>query len=191
MALGSYDGHCQDWQRAIADATMTIIREKGHAFGRRRRMAPSIGRRAPVASEIYDDHGVRFEYPSDWVVEVTDEDEVTTVDLQHPDGIAFVLVRIDESCSDPEETSEMALEAMREEYPDLDDSPVIETHGEHVVTGHDVEFFALDVPNAAYIRCFRTPRRTVLCFGQWSELGGDALSDLVRDVFRSLEELAD
>ena len=33
----------------------------------------------PVASsEIYEDHGVRFEYPSDWVVEVTDEDEVTT-----------------------------------------------------------------------------------------------------------------
>ena len=68
---------------------------------------------------------------------------------------------------------------------------MIESHGEHAVSGHDVEFFALDVPNAANIRCFRTPRRTVLCFGQWSELGGDALSDLVRSVFRSLEELED
>ncbi len=83
-----------------------------------------------------------------------DEDEVTTVDLQHPEGVAFVLVRIDETCSDPEETSDLALEAMREEYPDLDDTPVMETLGEHTVTGHDVEFFALDVANAAYIRCF-------------------------------------
>ena len=55
-----------------------------------------------MATEVYEDHGVRFEYPSDWTVEVTDEDEVTTVDLQHPEGVAFVLVRIDESCSDPE-----------------------------------------------------------------------------------------
>ena len=94
-----------------------------------------------MATEVYEDHGVRFEYPSDWTVEVTDEDEVTTVDLQHPEGVAFVLVRTDESCSDPEETSDLALEAMREEYPELDDSPVMETLGEHVVTGHDVEFF--------------------------------------------------
>jgi hypothetical protein len=144
-----------------------------------------------VATEVYEDHGVRFEYPSDWVVEVTDEDEVTTVDLQHPEGVAFVLVRIDETCSDPEETCDMALEAMREEYPELDDTPVMETLGEHVVTGHDVEFFALDVPNAASIRCFRTPRRTVLLFGQWSDLGGESVADTVRGVFRSLEELED
>jgi hypothetical protein len=144
-----------------------------------------------VATEVYEDHGVRFEYPSDWVVEVTDEDEVTTVDLQHPEGVAFVLVRIDETCSDPEETCDMALEAMREEYPELDDTPAMETLGEHVVTGHDVEFFALDVPNAASIRCFRTPRRTVLLFGQWSDLGGETVADVVRSVFRSLEELKD
>ena len=76
-------------------------------------MATSKGRRHGVAIEVYDDHGVRFEYPSDWVVEVTDEDEVTTVDLQHPEGVAFVLVRIDETCADPEETCDMVLEAMR------------------------------------------------------------------------------
>ncbi len=144
-----------------------------------------------MASEVYEDHGVRFEYPSDWTVDVTDEDEVTTVDLQHPEGIAFVLVRTDESCSDPAETSDLALEAMREEYPELDSSSVTERLGEHIVTGHDVEFFSLDVANAASIRSFRTPRRTVLVFGQWSDLGGESVPDLVRGVFRSLEEMED
>jgi hypothetical protein len=144
-----------------------------------------------VAIEVYEDHGVRFEYPSDWTVEVTDEDEVTTVDLQHPEGVAFVLVRTDESCSDPEETADLALEAMREEYPELDASPVMETLGEHIVTGHDVEFFSLDVANAATIRSFRTPRRTVLVFGQWSDLGGKGVPELVRGMFRSVEELED
>ncbi len=142
-----------------------------------------------MKTEVYEDHGIRFEYPLDWTVEATDEDDVTTIDLQHPEGVAFVLVRTDESCSDPEETADLALEAMREEYPDLDASPVMEALGEHVVTGHDVEFFALDVPNAASIRSFRTPRRTVLVFGQWSDLVGDRVPDLVQGLLRSLEEV--
>jgi hypothetical protein len=143
-----------------------------------------------VKTEVYEDHGVRFEYPSSWTVETTDEDGVTTVDLQNPEGVAFVLVRIDDSQPDPEYVCDVALEAMRDEYPEIDESPVMETLGEHVVTGYDVEFFALDVPNAAAIRSFRTPRRTVLVFGQWSELGG-SVPEVVFGLFRSLEELED
>ncbi len=144
-----------------------------------------------MKTDVYENHGVRFDYPSDWTVEATEEDDVITVDVQHPEGVAFVLVRVDDSQPDPEEVSDLALEAMREEYPDLDAAPVLETLGEHVVTGHDVEFFALDVPNAAMIRSFRTRRRTVLIFGQWSDLGGDDVPDSVRVVFQSLEEIED
>jgi hypothetical protein len=144
-----------------------------------------------VPTDFYEDHGVRFEYPSDWELEVTDEGTVTTVDLQHPAGIAFALVRTDESCPDPDELSHEALEAMREEYPDLDASPFMATSDGCAVTGHDVEFFSLDIANAAYIRCFRTPRRTVLVFGQWSDLGEENLPDLVGGVFQSLEETED
>ncbi len=67
----------------------------------------------------------------------------------------------------------------------------METIQDQVATGHDVEFFSLDVTNGASIRCFRTPRRTVLLFGQWSDLGEDNLPDLVRGVFRSVEEMED
>ena len=41
---------------------------------------------------------------------------------------------------------------------------------------------------AASIRCFRTPNRTVLAFGQWSDVGEANLPDLIRDVFQSIEE---
>jgi len=144
-----------------------------------------------VLTEVYEDHGVRFAYPSDWALEVTDEGEVTTVDVQHPAGIAFLVVRIDEACPDPDQVADSALEAMREEYPDLDAFPVAEALHEHCATGHDVEFFSLDISNGASIRCFRTPRRTVLVFGQWSDLGGDHVPDLVGDMLRSLEETED
>jgi hypothetical protein len=141
-----------------------------------------------VSTRIYEDHGVRFEYPSDWAVEVTDDGSEATVAAQEPSGLAFVLVTTDDSRPDPADVSEVALKAMREEYPDLDAVTVLETIGEHSVTGHDVEFFALDIANSASIRSFSTPRRTVLFFGQWTELGDNNLADVVRSMFGSLEE---
>jgi hypothetical protein len=154
-------------------------------------MAFSTGRRWPVTAEVYEDHGVHFTYPASWSLEVTDEGPVTTVDLQHPGGIAFVVVRTDLSRPDAEDVSDQVLEAMREEYPDLDAFPANETLQQHRAVGHDVEFFALDITSAASIRSFRTARRTVLVFGQWSDLGEDDLGEVVRGVFRSLEELDD
>jgi hypothetical protein len=64
----------------------------------------------------------------------------------------------------------------------------METINEQVATGHDVEFFAMDMTNAASIRCFRTSRRTVLAFGQWSDVGEADLPDLIRGVFRTIED---
>jgi hypothetical protein len=145
----------------------------------------------PVITRNYEGHGIRFAYPADWEPEETDEGEAVTVEVQAPGGLAFALVRTDESCPDPASVADEVLEAMREEYPDLDADPAREDIRGHRATGHDVEFFALDVTNAASIRCFRTPRRTVLIFGQWSDLAEDDLGDLVRAVFLSVEEMED
>ena len=138
--------------------------------------------------ETYEDHGLRFDYPSAWEVEVTDHGPVLTVALQDPGGLGFALITTDESRPDPADVADAALEAMREEYPELDASPAMETINDHCATGHDVEFFAMDITNAARIRCFRTPRRTVLAFGQWSDMGEADLPDLIRGVFRSIED---
>jgi hypothetical protein len=42
--------------------------------------------------------------------------------------------------------------------------------------------------NGASIRCFRTPSRTVLAFGQWSDVGQADLPELIRSIFHSIEE---
>jgi hypothetical protein len=141
-----------------------------------------------LTTETFDDHGVRFEYPSNWELEVTDHGPVMTVAVQEPGGLGFALVTTDRSRPDPADVADAALEAMREEYPDLDAAPAMETMNDHCATGHDVEFFAMDMTNAASIRCFRTPHRTVLAFGQWSDLGEETLPDLIRGVIRSIEE---
>ena len=141
-----------------------------------------------VTIETFEDHGLRFGYPSNWELEVTEHGNVMTVAVQDPGGLGFALITTDESRPDPADVADAALEAMREEYPDLDAAPAMETINEQVATGHDVEFFAMDMTNAASIRCFRTPHRTVLAFGQWSDVGEADLPDLIRGVFRSIED---
>jgi hypothetical protein len=139
-------------------------------------------------TETYDDHGIRFEYPNGWELEVTDDGPLTTVAVQAPGGLAFALVTVDDSCPVPAEVADQALGALREEYPVLDAVPALETINGHHAIGHDVEFISLDMTNSCTIRCFRTPRRTVLLFGQWSELGDQASETTLVSVRRSFEE---
>jgi hypothetical protein len=137
---------------------------------------------------IFDDRGVRFEYPADWELEVTDDGPRTTVALQSPGGLAFAMVTLDETRPAPAELADEALAAMRDEYPGLDAAPALETIDGHRAVGHDLEFFSLDLVHSCAIRCFRTPRRTVLVFGQWSDLDGDDPEARLRAVRGSLEE---
>jgi len=136
----------------------------------------------------YDEEGIRFEHPADWELETTDEAGVRTVAAQEPDGLGFVIITVDPSRPDPAEAAAAALGAMREEYPDLDSAPVLESINGHAATGHDIEFMAMDMTNSAIIRCFRTSLQTILAFGQWSDLGADELGDRVRDIVHSIEE---
>jgi hypothetical protein len=136
----------------------------------------------------FDDHGIRFQYPEDWELEQTDEGSVTTVAIHSPGGLAFALVTVDGDRPAPAELVDQALEAMREEYPGLDAAPALETINGHRAVGHDVEFISLDMTNTCAIRCFRTDRRTVLLFGQWSDLEGEDAGAVLAAVRHSLQE---
>jgi hypothetical protein len=144
-----------------------------------------------VASGLYEDHGIRFEYPSEWTVEVTDNGPLTTVNLEHPGGVAFVIVTSDDSCPDPGEVADTILEALREEYAELEDDPFEQVVNERLVSGYDVQFFALDLSNTARIRSFRTFTRTITIYGQWSDLVEAEASDLAETIIRSVEDSED
>lgn len=137
---------------------------------------------------VYEDRGIRFQYPEDWDVEVTDEGTVSTVSVQAPGGLAFALVTTDDSCPSPAEVADEALTAMREEYPDLDSVPTRETINGYNAFGHDLEFISLDLTNNCAIRCYRSPKRTVLIFGQWSDLEAEEGEAKIQGLRRSLEE---
>lgn len=140
---------------------------------------------------LFDDHGVTFQYPTNWELDVTEDGAVTTVAVHAPKGPAFAIITIDAAKPDPAEIADQALEAMREEYPALDSTPALETIGGHHAGGHDVEFFTLDMTNSCQIRCFRTPKRTVLVFVQWSDIEGDEAEMVLSAIRSSIAETDD
>ena len=141
-----------------------------------------------MAIATYHHNGVRFDYPKGWELEVAGEDEVTTVSVHAPDGLAFALVTVDESRPEPAFVADEALAAMREEYPALEAAPALETIGGHKAVGHDVEFISLDLTNTCTIRCFRSLKRTVLLFEQWSDVEDEETTEALVDLRRSLAE---
>ncbi len=144
-----------------------------------------------MPSGVYEDHGVRFDYPPEWTVEVTGDGPLTNINLEHPAGIAFLIVTTDVSCPDPGEVADTILETLREEYSELEDDPFEEVVNERLVSGYDVQFFTLDLSNTARIRCFRTLNRTILIYGQWADLVETEVSDLAESVIRSVEDSED
>jgi hypothetical protein len=142
-----------------------------------------------MAIAIFDDFNIRFEYPLDWELDVgEDGGGRLTVNLQAPNGLDFAFVQIDDDQAEPGELADEALEAMRAEYPALDAIPARETIAGREAVGYDIDFFSLDVPNMCGIRSFRTSKRTILIFVQWSELLEDAAGEAFRILRRSIEE---
>src|ERR1700738_2020945 len=80
---------------------------------------------------IYDDHGIRFEYPLTWELEVSDDGPRTTVAVQEPGAPVCALAPVAEPRPAPPELADEALAAMREEYPALDAAPALETIAGH------------------------------------------------------------
>lgn len=141
-----------------------------------------------MANTVYDQHGIRFEYPSEWELEVTDDGPRFTASVQSPGGLAFALVTADENRPEPAGLVDEALAALKEEYPTLKDAPALEALDGHKAVGHDVEFSSLDLNNAGLIRAFRTPRRTVFLLAQWSDIEDEEVEEAFKALRRSLEE---
>jgi hypothetical protein len=114
---------------------------------------------------IYDKLGVRFFYPENWEL---DESEVldgnNTVSVYSPTG-AFWSIILHPPGLEPEDLVDAALEAMHQEYDEVDAEPFQDVIGGREIHGSDLNFYCFDLTNTALIRAFATQRGTylVLC----------------------------
>jgi hypothetical protein len=134
----------------------------------------------------FDDGGVRFQYPENWRLEREDNDAGWTVSLQSP-GTAFMMVSLREDLPTPDQVAEAALDALREDYPNLEAEDCVDNLAGQPAIGHDIRFISLDLTNTCWTRSFYSAEGTVLVLCQANDLELEQHEPVLRAICKSLE----
>lgn len=130
----------------------------------------------------YRTPGIRFEYPENWTLE---EDRPAqgraSVTVYSPGG-AFWSVALYPRDASPAKLAEAAVQAMKDEYEELEVEEAREMAAGHELIGYDLGFFFLDLTSTARIRAIRTRYGTYSVFCQ----GEDRDFERVEAVFRAM-----
>ncbi len=115
---------------------------------------------------LFEKWGISFQYPENWNPEEEDTPAGhRSVTLYSPGG-AFWSVAVHSQPIDPEELAVVAVDAMRQEYEQLESESTRETIADHELFGFDLNFYCLDLTNTARVRCLSVDQRTFSIFCQ-------------------------
>jgi hypothetical protein len=134
----------------------------------------------------FEEDGIRFQYPENWKLEREEDETGWTASVQSP-GTAFFMVCLRDDLPTPNELAETALDALREDYPDLEAEEQVETLAGQMAVGHDIRFFSLDLTNTCWTRSFYSARGTVLVMCQTSDLELEKNEPVLRAICASLK----
>jgi hypothetical protein len=137
-------------------------------------------------SLTFEEDGIRFQYPENWRLEREENETGWTVTVQSPDT-AFFLVSFDGDAPEPQQMAQTTLEALREEYPNLEADACVETVAGQPAVGHDIQFFSLDLTNTCWTRSFSSDRGTILVMWEVNDLELEAIEPVLRAITASLE----
>ncbi len=99
--------------------------------------------------------GICFQYPDNWTLD--DSDALLgrkSVTVYSPQG-AFWTVAIHSASADPKKLADTVVATLKKEYDSLEIEDVEEVVAGHVLAGHDLAFYCLDLTNTAQVRSFR------------------------------------
>jgi hypothetical protein len=134
----------------------------------------------------FDEAGIRFKYPENWQLEREDNDDGFTLSLQSPDT-AFLMLYLREDMPGTDDMAETALQALREEYPDLESDDCVDSLAGQPAVGHDIRFISFDLTNTCWTRSFYSSRGTVLVLCQLNDLEMATNEPVLRAICASLE----
>ncbi len=134
----------------------------------------------------FDQDGIRFRYPENWRLEREENDAGWTISLQSPDT-AFMLISLREDMPSTEVMAETALEALREDYPDLEADECVDSLAGQPAVGHNIRFFSLDLTNTCWTRSFYSAGGTVLVLCQSNDLELEKTEPILKAICASLE----
>jgi hypothetical protein len=131
--------------------------------------------------ELYEEHGIRFRYPAYWELTEQEDEEATSITVASPET-SFWSISLFKDGPSPQQVLESALEAFREEYPEVDVYASTARTGERAGVARDVDFVCFELINSAFLRAFQTERFTVLVLYQ----GFDAELEMTRPMLEAI-----
>ena len=137
-----------------------------------------------MAAQFHED-GVGFRYPENWTLQREESDSGWTVSVQSP-ATAFFMLTYDQDMPEPQLMADTALDAMREEYPELEADAAVESLAGQPAVGHDIQFFSLDLTNTCWARSFYAAGGTLLALWQANDLELDQVEPILRAITTSL-----
>jgi hypothetical protein len=135
--------------------------------------------------EHFEQSGISFFYPENWRLEREESDTGWTVQVQSPDT-AFFLLTLNEDGPSSEEVARTALEALREDYPDLEADECVDSLAGQPAVGYDIRFTSLDLTNTCWTRSFYCADGTVLVLCQLNDLELEQHEPVLRAICASL-----
>ena len=96
-------------------------------------------------------------------------------------------VTLDQEMPELEQVLRETLDTLRVDYPTLEVETVIDTLAGQMAVGHDIEFFALDLPTTCWTRAFLCEQGTVLVLCQSSDLDMADNEQIFQEILRSIE----
>lgn len=131
-------------------------------------------------------HGIRFQYPSEWELSEQSKPGEVSISVSSP-RTAFWTVSLFYDRPEPQEIIETVLAAFHEEYDELDDYPARARLCQHKTVARDIEFVCLELLNSAWARSFRTEDYTVLVLYQASDVDLEETLPAMEAITRSLK----
>lgn len=132
----------------------------------------------------FDEEGFRFRYPTDWKLEREESDTRWTVTVQSPDT-AFLMLTVDAEMPEVRDVAATTLDALKEDYPDLEAEESEEDVAGQPAFGHEIRFFSFDFLNTCWTRSFYSPQGTVLLLCQTNDM--EKNEPILRAICASLE----
>jgi hypothetical protein len=137
-------------------------------------------------AERFENNGICFLYPENWRLEREESETGWSVLLQSPDT-AFFLLSLDKDGPDSDHVINTALEALRDDYPDLEADECVDSLAGQPAVGHDIRFTSLDLTNTCWTRSFYCADGTVLVMCQLNDLELEQHEPILRAICASLK----
>ncbi|NQV24605.1 MAG: hypothetical protein HQ518_09580 [Rhodopirellula sp.] len=134
---------------------------------------------------VFEEHGVRFEYPDHWELSHEHHDEDFSVTVES-DGTAFWMLSVLQGRPVAEDVIAAALESFSAEYDPVDVYESADRICMLPTVAKDVDFYELEMVNRASLRACETDDTTIFVLLQMSDTERTNAEPLLKAITDSL-----